>query len=85
MESETKKKEIVKLEVLWDEEKQAVTALNFKPEELRSWFMVEAILQLAYDDAHFRSNVARASGMQQQQMAAMQEQAIRQNIKIGRA
>jgi hypothetical protein len=67
--------------VTFDPETQAV-GLKFEPSEFRSWDMVVATLEMAKSFAEFNRNMVRMQAVQQQQMAAQQEVAIRNKIKL---
>ncbi len=67
--------------VTFDPETQAV-GVQFAPTDFKTWDMVVATLEMAKSFAEFNRNMGRAQAMQQQQLTAQQEMAIRNSIKL---
>ena len=68
------------LEIRWDADKQGVE-LHFKSDEIKTWEMVLALLDMAKRDATFKLDLARAASMQQAMVAQQQQSSLAQQLR----
>ena len=66
----------------WDAAAQNVN-VKFNTEEFKTWDFILAALGMATEFAKFQLNMARMAGVQQQQMAMMQNELVRRQLHKG--
>src|SRR5262245_60540925 len=64
----------------WEFETQRL-GLRFDPMQFKTWDMVIAVLEAALSEAKFKMNVVRMQQLQEQSLAAMQNQAVQHELE----
>ena len=68
----------IRLGVVWDELRQTVVNMEFKPSEFRNWDFVVAVLEVALGQARFQQNLGRMKALHAIELQELQRQAMAQ-------